>query len=30
VGQHNAAILAELGWLPEQIAELAPSPSGGG
>ena len=31
VGQHNAAILAELGWTAEQIAALAntPSPAGG-
>lgn len=30
VGQHNAAILAELGWSAEQIAGIYPSPSGGG
>lgn len=30
VGQHNAAILAELGWSAEQIAGIYSSPSGGG
>ena len=30
VGQHNAAILAELGWTAEQIAGISPSPFGGG
>ncbi len=30
VGQHTAAILAELGWSVEQIADLTPSPSGRG